>query len=92
MLFVACLLVANSCQQGQVRFTSEQAVATAEKRIDFEPTRTQVRLVRQGIASRPYWAVSFSIPDERPDTYKRLTTVRVDANNGKIAAVNREVR
>jgi hypothetical protein len=58
--------------------------------VDFRPKQTQVRLVRQGIDSRPFWAVSLSIPTG-PGTYSRLTTVRVDANTGKVAAVNREI-
>jgi hypothetical protein len=84
--------VSQTCQQRQIRISKEQAVVTARQRVDFRPTRTQVRLVRQGINARPYWAVSLSIP--RPgsvDVFERLTTVRVDANNGKVAAVNREV-
>ena len=89
-LFAATLLVAQSCQRAQVRLSKEQAIATARTQVDFRPTQTQVRLVRQGLNSRPYWAVSLSIPlgGER---YERLTTVRVDANTGKIAAVNREI-
>lgn len=84
------MLVAQTCQQAQVRLTKEQAIATARKQVDFRPTQTQVRLVRQGVNSRPYWAVSLSIPlgEER---YARLTTVRVDANTGKVAAVNRQI-
>jgi len=69
--------------------TKDQAVATARRQIDFRPRQTQVRLVRQGLTARPYWAVSLSVP--RGDgTFSRLATVRVDANNGKVAAVNIE--
>jgi hypothetical protein len=46
-----------------------------------------VRLVRQGIAARPYLAVSLSEPGPN-GSFRRLTTVRVDANTGKVAAVN----
>ena len=45
--------------------------------------------MRQGLTGRPYWAISFSIPAAAGE-YERITTVRVDANTGKIAAVNRE--
>ena len=89
-LFLATLLVAQTCQKDQVRLTKQQAIATAQGVVDFEPTQTQVRFVRQGINSKPYWAVSLSIPTG-PNRYRRLTTVRVDANNGKVAAVNNEV-
>ena len=46
--------------------------------------------MRQGLNGHPFWAVSFSVPAPSGDGYSKLTTVRVDANNGKVAAVNRE--
>jgi hypothetical protein len=89
-IFAAALVFAQTCQQSQVRLTKDQAIATARRQVDFTPSRTQVRLVRQGLKSRPYWAVSLSIP-KGPNEFERLTTVRVDANTGKVAAVNREI-
>ncbi len=73
-----------------MRISEEQAVATARRAIDFRPTRTQVRLVRQGLNSHPYWAVSLSVPTPAGTGFERLTTVRVDANTGKLAAINVE--
>jgi peptidase YpeB-like protein len=90
VLFVATLLAAQTCQQSQVRVTQEQAIATARERAGFTPERTQIRLVRQGLTGDPYWAISFSVPARSGDGYARLTTVRVDANSGKVEAVNRE--
>ena len=84
------IFVAQSCQQSQIRFSKERAVEVARPEAGFAPERTQVRLVRQGLNGRPFWAVSFSIPGAGADEYARLTTVRVDANTGKIEAVNRE--
>jgi peptidase YpeB-like protein len=84
------LFVAQTCQKARIRLTKEQAIATAQQQVDFRPTQTQVRLVRQGLNSHPFWAVSLSIPTG-PERYSRLTTVRVDANTGKVAAVNREI-
>jgi hypothetical protein len=49
-----------------------------------------VRLLRQGIGSRPYWIVSLSIPaskDLNTQVFKELAVVRVDANSGKVADV-----
>lgn len=89
VLFVATFFAAQTCQQRQVRITSEQAVVTARKQADFAATRTQVRLVRQGLNGHPFWAVSLSIP-KRDGGYAAITTVRVDANTGKVAAVTRE--
>jgi hypothetical protein len=89
-LFAVTLVAAQSCQQAQVRVSKERAIATARPEAGFEPERTQVRLVRQGLTAHPYWAISFSVPAESGDGYARLTTVRVDANSGKVEAVNRE--
>ena len=95
MLAIAVLLAvtavaAQSCQQDQVRLTEEQAIAKARPQAGFEPERTQIRLVRQGLTGHPYWAVSFSVPAPSGDGFTKLTTVRVDANTGSIAAVNRD--
>jgi hypothetical protein len=89
-LLVVTFVAAQSCQQSQIRVTKERAIATARPEAGFAPERTQVRLVRQGLNGHPFWAVSFSVPAPSGDGYARLTTVRVDANNGKVAAVNRE--
>ena len=90
-VLVLAFFVSRGCQQSQVRITKEQAIATAEREVTFEPQRTQIRLLRQGINSRPYWIVSLSIPGERPGTFRRLTTVQINANNGKVAEVNRDL-
>ena len=87
VLFGATLLFSQSCQQSQVRIPQERAIATARAQVDFRPVRTQIRLVRQGLNAKPFWAVSLSIP-ARDGSPGRIATVRVDANNGKVAAVN----
>ena len=89
-IFALTAVVAQTCQQSQVRIDEQQAIATAEQQVSFDPARTQVRLVRQGINSRPIWAVSLSVPDGAGG-FSRLTVVEVDANTGKVTAVTREV-
>jgi hypothetical protein len=89
-LFAVTLVVAQTCQQSQVRLSKEQAIAKARPEAGFKPERTQVRLVRQGLNGRPFWAVSFSVTAPDGDGYSELTTVRVDANTGAVASVNRE--
>ena len=89
-LFAVTVFAARSCQQSQVRLTKDQAIATARPQAGFTPRQTQVRLVRQGLTAHPFWAISFSVPAASGDGYTRLTTVRVDANTGAVAAVNRE--
>jgi hypothetical protein len=89
VLFGLIVLSYNTCQKGGVKVTQAQAVEKARPYAGFTPTRTQVRFIRQGINSRAYWAVSFSVPDSKDGGYLRLTTVRIDATTGKVAAVNR---
>lgn len=86
-LLAACFAVSRSCQQDQVRITKEQAVATAEERVRFDPTRVQVRMIRQGIESRPMWAVSLSVPRANGRGFAQLAVVRVNANTGKVASI-----
>jgi hypothetical protein len=89
-LLVLTFVAAESCQQSRIRISKEQAIETARPAAGFEPERTQVRLVRQGLNSQPFWAISFSIPAPSGDGYARLTTVRVDAVDGSVESVNRE--
>jgi hypothetical protein len=87
-LIVLAFFVSRSCQQSQIRITKEQAIATAEERVDFTPENTQVRLLRQGLSSKPFWIVSLSVPsDEEENAFSRLALVRIDANTGEIADV-----
>jgi hypothetical protein len=89
LVLVAAFVFAQTCQKDQVRVSEEQAIQTARQQVSFEPERTQIRFLRQGINSRPFWIVSLSIPGETQDTFKRIAVVRVDANNGKVEDVER---
>jgi hypothetical protein len=87
-VLVLAFFVSRSCQQSQVRITEEQAIATAERQVDFESENTQIRLLRQGLTSKPFWIVSLSVPgDEGENTFSRLALVRIDANTGEVAEV-----
>jgi hypothetical protein len=87
-VLVLAFFVSRSCQQSQVRITEEQAIATAERQVDFESENTQIRLLRQGLGSKPFWIVSLSVPgDEGENTFSRLALVRIDANTGEVAEV-----
>ena len=61
-------------------------MASAERQITFEPTREQIRLLRQGVGSKPFWIVSMSVP-RRNGTFSHLAVVRIDANTGKVKDV-----
>ncbi len=67
---------------------ADEAVEIARPHINFEPTDTNVRMVRQGFPGRPTWAVVFSIPDPSdPTKFSRLTAVRVDGRTGQVIQV-----
>ena len=90
-MLVLAFVVAQTCQKDQIRVSKDTAIATAKRQIDFEPTLTQIRLLRQCIKSRPNWIVSLSIPKPgeplSTQVFKELAVVRVDANTGKVVDV-----
>jgi Peptidase propeptide and YPEB domain len=87
LVLVAAFAFAQTCQKDQVRVSKEQAIQTAREQVSFEPERTQIRLLRQGLGSNPFWVVSLSIPGKTEDTFRRIAVVRVDANTGKVEDV-----
>jgi hypothetical protein len=90
-LVLLTFVASRSCQQDQVRITKGQAISTAKRQIQFHPTRVQVRMLRQGLNSRPNWIVSLSIPRRgttiAQEQFSELALVRVDANTGKVVDV-----
>lgn len=88
VILVLAFVVAKGCQDSQVKLTEEEAVATANAQVDFEPTYTQVRLLRQGINRKAYWFVSLSIPigfqGDRPDLFAALSVIKIDAKTGQV--------
>jgi hypothetical protein len=88
-LLLVALIVTRTCASQDNLVSDDEAVAVARAQIDFEPEQTSVRFLRQGVPSRPYYAVSFSTGTDGQPGY-RLTTVLVDANTGKATEVNRE--
>jgi hypothetical protein len=78
--------VARSCGETDPQLTQEQAVEVARAQVAWEPTDVQVRLLKRGLRSQPYWAVSLS--EEGPDgTILHCLAVRVDATTGEAERV-----
>lgn len=88
-VLVLAFVAAQTCQRSQVRLDKEQAIAKAKEQVDFTPQRTEVRLLRQGIPSKPFWIVSLSRPGKVEGTFSRLAVVRINANTGKVETVER---
>lgn len=72
-----------------VDISSEQAIVIAEGELDFEPSQTAVKLVREDIDLKPVWAVSFSIPGTDGSEFDRLLVVEVNARSGEIIRISR---
>lgn len=93
-VLVLAFLVAKGCQAEDVQLTQEQAVELANEQVDFEPTYTQVRLLRQGLNRKAYWFVSLSQPigfsGDRPDLFRRLAVVQIDSKTGEVDSVKEQ--
>jgi len=83
-VLVVAFVVAQTCQKSSVRYTKDQAVAKAEAQVNFTPKREQIRFLRQGLNSKPYWIVSLSRPGKLKGTFSELAVIRIDANTGKV--------
>jgi hypothetical protein len=86
-ILAVTFVVAQTCQKSQIRFNKNHAITKAEQQVDFTPQRTQIRLLRQGLNSKPYWIVSLSRPGTRKDTFSELAVVKINANTGKVVSV-----
>jgi hypothetical protein len=89
-VLVLAFVVAQTCQKSSIRLDKNQAIAKAEEQVTFTPRRTQVRLLRQGVPSKPFWIVSLSRPGKAPGTFSALAVIRIDANTGKVESVKQQ--
>jgi hypothetical protein len=85
-VLAVALVVARGCAGAGSEIPKEDAIEIARREVDYEPDRTQVRLVRRGFQSRPFWAVSLSLLDERGN-FERVTVVVVDARTRRIEEI-----
>jgi hypothetical protein len=82
-------LVSRSCQQSQIKVSQEEAVATARAQLGFTPDQHSIRLLRQGLATKPFWVVVFYV--RRGEDLVTRGQVYVDAKSGRVTKVT-EVR
>jgi hypothetical protein len=94
ILVLAFVVAKGGCQDGAVDLTQDEAVDLAVEQIDFEPTYTQVRLLRQGLNRKAYWFVSLSQPigfdGDRPDLFRELAVVQIDSTNSEVISVKEQ--
>ena len=89
-VLVLAFVSAQTCQRSQIRLDKDQAIAKATQQVDFTPKRTQIRMLRQGISSKPFWIVSLSRPGKVEGTFSELAVVRINANSGKVESVRQQ--
>ena len=89
-VLLLAFVVAQTCQKSQIRMNKDQAITKAEQQVGFTPKRTQIRLLRQGLNSKPFWIISLSNPGKVQGTFSELAVVRIDANTGKVADVKQQ--
>ena len=87
VLLAITFVAAQTCQKSQIRYDKNEAISTAKRQVDFTPQRTQIRLLRQGLNSKPYWIVSLSTPGTQRGTFHNLAVVKIDANTGKVKSI-----
>jgi hypothetical protein len=88
-VLVVAFVASQTCQRSSIRLDKDEAIAKATAQVNFTPKQTQIRLLRQGITSRPYWVVSLSRPGKVEGTFSSLAVVRINANTGKVESVER---
>jgi hypothetical protein len=89
-VLVVAFVASQTCQKSSIRLDKDEAIAKATRQVDFTPKRTQIRLLRQGLGSKPYWIVSLSRPGKREGTFSALAVVRINANTGKVETVEQQ--
>lgn len=85
-VLVLAFVASQTCQKSSIRLDKNQAIAKAKAQVDFTPKHTQIRLLRQGVPSKPFWIVSLSRPGKQPGTFSALAVIRIDANTGKVVS------
>jgi hypothetical protein len=78
--------LSRGCASRSGEISREEAIAIATKEVDYRAERTQVRMLRRGVQSRAYWAVSLSTVDDQGD-FERVTIVVIDARTREVTEV-----
>jgi peptidase YpeB-like protein len=83
VVLLAAFLVSRSCGASERTVSEEQAIEIAREHSGFQADRVQVRYLRQGVESIPYWAVSlYDVNANGRPT--RFEVVMVDARTGTV--------
>lgn len=83
VILLAAFLVSKSCGATRTKISQDQAIEIAKSSISYTPNHVLVRLIKRGLHSQAFWAVSLS--QKQPDG--RLTNVTVVVIHGDTGQV-----
>ena len=86
VVLVAAFLVSRSCGSTNPDVSQDEAVEIATGAIRFEAECFQIRFLRQGVQSQPYWIVSLWTLTPSGE-FDKLALVQVHAETGAVAGV-----
>jgi hypothetical protein len=89
VVLIVALLVAKTCGATETDISQEQAIVIARDAVDYTPNNEMVRLLKRGLSSEEFWAVSLSIK-QSDGTLENVTVVVVDAHSGEIVEIRKE--
>jgi hypothetical protein len=78
--------LSRGCASRSGEISREEAIEIAQQEVDYRSEQTQVRLIRRGFQSRPYWAVSLSTLDDQ-GAFERTTIVVIDARTREVTEI-----
>jgi hypothetical protein len=87
-LVLVTLLASRTCADTSEFLTKEEAVAIAQREIEYAPDGNNIRFLRRGVDQHPYWAVSLWVLGSDGVTKTRTTVVVVDARGGRVVQVD----
>ena len=88
-VLLVAFLVARGCAGAGSEISKEEAIEIARREVAYRPDQTQVKLLRRGFQSRPYWAVSLATVGAG-GALDRVTVVLVDARTREVAEIRED--
>ncbi len=90
VVLVVALLVARTCGATETEVTQEEATEIAKSTVtSFEPNNVMVRLLKRGLSSDEFWAVSLSTK-LADGTLENIHVVVIDGQTGDVVEIRRE--
>jgi Zn-dependent metalloprotease len=86
VVLLAAFLVSKSCGATTTKISEDEAIAIAKSQISYTANHVQIRLIKRGLKSQTYWAVSLS--QKQPDgSLRNVTVVVIHGDTGEVVEV-----